>query len=335
MQSIEMGEGAGYRNPLILDIDETYMNLEKIDLNLLVVFNHLMVEKRVSAVARKLGLTQPTVSSSLNRLRKLLNDELFVRTAKGMEPTAFALHIAEPIAYALSSIQQTLSEQEKFDPARSTRRFTIWLNDIGEINFLPQLLHVFRRLAPGISISTLRSAVNTLQEAMESGEVDVAMGLLPQLKAGYFQRRLFKQRYVCMFRAGHPLDKGSITVEEFCAAEHLVVMPPASGHAQVNESIERRGYRRKVRLVVPHYVPVGHILSQGLDLIATVPESYARQCVEPFGMTYVDHPLDLPAIVINVFWHAKFHRDPANKWLRTVIFDTFSDNGGVHNLHLP
>jgi DNA-binding transcriptional LysR family regulator len=247
-----------------------------------------------------------------------------------MEPTPFALQLAEPIAYALSTIHGTLNDRTTFDPTRSTRTFALGLSDIGEINFLPKLMNRLHELAPSISVSTLRNTSSNLQDAMEAGHVDLAMGLLPQLKTGYFQRRLFKQRYVCMFRKGHALDKGKISLEEYCAAEHLVVVPPASGHAEVNESIERKGIHRNIRLTVPHYVAVGHILATpGNDLVTTVPESYARQCESLFGLTYVDHPLALPQIDINLFWHAKYHKEPGNKWLRTVIFEIFSDSENV------
>lgn len=303
------------------------MDLKDIDLNLLVVFNQLLMEKRVSSVATTLGLTQPAVSNALKRLRNLLGDELFLRTPRGMEPTPLALQLAEPIAYALSTIHSTLNHRTVFNPATSNRKFTLGLSDIGEINFLPRLMTALNRQGPNLSVSTLRNTGVDLQDEMENGQVDLAVGMLPQLKAGYFQRRLFKQRYVCMFRKGHPLDKGHITLEEFSAAGHLVVVPPGSGHAKVNDSIDRKGIRRNVRLTVPHYVAVGHILAHDCNgMIATVPESYARQCVEPFDLTYVDHPVPLPEIGVNIFWHAKFHREPGNQWLRSVIFDTFSDS---------
>lgn len=303
------------------------MKLSEIDLNLLVVFNHLLAERRVSTVAEIMGRSQPAISSALNRLRHLMGDELFVRTSRGMEPTAHALYIAESIAYALGTIESAINEQETFDPLTDTRRFTLGLSDIGEINLLPQFMRRLKTLAPKISISTLRDNTSSLQENMESGHVDIAVGMLPQLKTGYFQRRLFKQRYVCMFKRGHILERASQPLEAFAAAEHLVVAPPESGHAEVNDWIERAGIRRNARLTVPHYAAVGPILAQEDAMIATVPESYARQCQEPFGLSYVEHPLALPEIDVNVFWHAKFHRQPSNKWLRTVMFQTFSATG--------
>ena len=300
------------------------MELQDIDLNLLVLFNQLLVERRVSKVADNLGLTQPAVSNSLARLRKLLGDELFLRTPSGMEPTPFAEQLAESVTYALGMIHSALNQRSTFDPKRSTRSFTIGMTDIGEIYFLPTLMDKLGQQAPGISLSTVRNTAVNLKDEMEAGKVDLAIGLLPQLKAGFFQRRLFHQRYVCLFRQGHKLDKRKISMSEFSAAEHLVVVSPGTGHGKVDELLERSGIERRVRLTVPHYVAIGHIL-QATDLVATVPERLAQRMTAPFGLTYVTHPAKLPDMAINVFWHAKFHRTPDNQWLRTLVFDSFVD----------
>lgn len=300
------------------------MELHHIDLNLLVLFNQLLVERRVSKVADNLGLTQPAVSNSLARLRKLLGDELFLRTPTGMQPTPFAEQLAEPVTYALGMIHGALNQRSTFDPRRSTRSFTIGMTDIGEIYFLPTLMDKLGQQAPGISLSTVRNTAVNLKDEMEAGKVDLAIGLLPQLKAGFFQRRLFHQRYVCLFRQGHKLDKRKISMSEFSAAEHLVVVSPGTGHGKVDELLERSGIERRVRLTVPHYVAIGHIL-QATDLVATVPERLAQRMTAPFGLTYVTHPAKLPDMAINVFWHAKFHRTPDNQWLRTLVFDSFVD----------
>lgn len=300
------------------------MDLKDIDLNLLLVFHKLLMERRVSAVAEKLELSQPAVSNALNRLRRLLGDELFLRTSKGMEPTPYAAQLAEPIAYALGTIHNSLNQRTTFDPATSNRKFTLGITDIGEIYFLPRLMDRLARIAPEVSVSTVRNTAVNLRDEMESGHVDLAMGLLPQLKSGFFQRRLFRQHYVCMFREGHALDKRKLTLKEFSEAEHVVVVAAGTGHAKVDESLQKKGIRRNIKLTVPHFVAVGHILATS-DMIATVPERYATECVKPFRLKYVSHPVPLPEIGINVFWHAKYHREPGNQWLRGVVFDIFSD----------
>ena len=300
------------------------MELEDIDLNLLVVFERLHAERSVSRTAEALGLTQPAVSNALARLRKLMGDELFLRTRAGMAPTPFAEQLAESVTYALGMIHGALNLRATFDPATSSRPFVVGMTDIGEIYFLPTLMQALRRHAPGVTISTVRSTTVNLRDELESGHVDLAIGLLPQLKGGFFQRRLFSQRYVCLLRKGHPLDKRRISLAEFSAAEHLLVVSEGTGHGKVDEILKRSGIERRVPLTVPHFVAIGHIL-QATDLVATVPERLAQRMVEPFSLATVPHPAPLPAVAINVFWHAKYHKLPANQWLRRLVFDEFSN----------
>ena len=300
------------------------MELHELDLNLLVVFNQLLVERRVSKVAENLGISQPAVSNSLAKMRKLFGDELFLRTPKGMEPTPFADQLAESVSYALAMIHSGVNQRTTFEPSTAQRAFTIGMTDVGEIYFLPDLIERLRHEAPGVTLSTVRNAAINLKDELESGKVDLAIGLLPQLKAGFFQRRLFMQSYVCLMRRGHRLDKRRLSLAEFSAAEHLVVISAGTGHGKVDELLLRSGVERSVRLTVPHYVGVGHIL-RGSDLIATVPERLANRLIEPFGLAKVPHPAKLPDVAINVFWHAKYHRAPASRWLRGVVFELFGD----------
>jgi DNA-binding transcriptional LysR family regulator len=298
------------------------VDLHELELNLLVVFDQLLVERRVSKVAENLGLTQPAVSNSLARLRRLFDDELFLRTPNGMQPTPHAEQLAESVSQALALIHSGINRRSSFEPARVQRSMTIGMTDIGEIYFLPALIERLRREAPGIALSTVRNTAVNLKEAMEAGQVDLAIGLLPQLKAGFFQRRLFQQSYVCLMRKGHKLDKKKISLAEFRSVEHLVVVAAGTGHGKVDELLRRRGIVRAVRLTVPHFVSVGHIL-QRTDLVATVPQRLADRLIEPFGLVQVPHPARLPQVAIHVFWHAKVHRAPANQWLRGLVFELF------------
>ena len=304
------------------------MELKDIDLNLLVVFNQLLIERKVSKVAENLGLGQPAVSNALARLRKLFGDELFLRTSSGMQPTPFADQLAESIGYALGMIHGAVNARSSFDPASSKRSFSIGMTDIGEIYFLPQLMRRMHEIAPEVSISTVRNTAVNLKDAMEAGHVDMAIGLLPQLKGGFFQRRLFVQQYMCMFRRGHALDKKRLLKSDFFAAEHVAVVSAGTGHGQIDEILDNSSPQRRVKLKVPHFVAIGHIL-QSTDLIATVPERLAERMAKPFDLRYLPHPVKLPQISINIFWHAKYHKDPANQWLRSLIVELHADQGAA------
>ena len=201
------------------------------------------------------------------------------------------------------------------------------MTDIGEIVFLPGLVERLGRDAPGITLTTVRNTAVNLRDDMATGKVDLAIGLLPQLQAGFFQRRLFLQRYVCLFRTGHAFDRRAPGPADYRAADHLVVVAAGTGHGQVDDWLRRAGIERRVRLSVPHFVGVGHLL-QDTDLVATVPERLAQRLAGPFGLRWCPPPVRLPEVAIKLFWHGRLHRSPANQWLRSLVFDLFADEQG-------
>lgn len=301
------------------------MNLRDLDLNLLVVLERLLAERSVSGAAGALGLSQPAVSNALRRLRGALGDDLMVRTPRGMEPTPFARSLAEPLNAALATLAGALERRDSFDPASSRRAFRIAMTDIGEIYFMPVLVRTLSEAAPGVTVSTVRASAAALKEEMIDGSVDLAVGLLPELKAGFFQRRLFTQRYVCLMRRGHPLARRPLTVERFAAAEHVMVVSQGTGHGAVDELMQRQGIARRVRLTVPHFVAVGHIVAAS-DLLATVPQKLAERLTAPFGLVSQPHPVPLPPITLHLFWHSLRHRDPGIRWLRQRFIEAFAED---------
>nr|AZI70968.1 LysR family transcriptional regulator [Marinobacter maroccanus]AZI70990.1 LysR family transcriptional regulator [Marinobacter maroccanus] len=300
------------------------MELNDLDLNLLLVFNQMLVDGRVSTASENLGLTQPAVSNALKRLRTALKDDLFVRTNQGMEPTPYAAQLAEPVAQAMHTLREALHYQGGFDPLTSERTFTLAMTDIGEIYFIPRLMDALARHAPKCTISTVRDNSVSLMQALQGGTVDLAVGLLPNLQAGFFQRRLFDNRYVCLCRKNHPVTREPLTLERFCTYGHIRVIAAGTGHDGADAQMSRAGIQRDIRLEVPHFLAVAHIL-QRTELLATVPEVFADCCLEPFGLSVLPHPVSLPEIPINLFWHAKYNKDPANIWLRQLMFELFSD----------
>lgn len=299
------------------------MNLRDLDLNLLLVLHQLLIDRQVSSAADHLGLTQPAMSNALKRLRTTLNDELFVRSGRSMQPTPYAEQLAQPVAQAIALLHQALQRPAVFDPACSQRRFTVAMTDIGEIYFMPRLIDTLLQRAPGLSVTTVRSDAQ-LSEALASGAVDLAVGLQPNLQSGFYQRRLFVHRYVVLCRHDHPLTREPMTAQAYCRHAHVHVAAASTGHGQIEQHLRRVGLQRDIRLEVPHFVAVGHILKSS-DLVATVPERFASTCLEPFGLVALPLPVALPEIPINLFWHARFHKEPANQWFRDLLFELFSD----------
>jgi DNA-binding transcriptional LysR family regulator len=308
-----------------------------LDLNLLRVLDVLMQERRVATAAQRLQLSQPAVSNALARLRKALGDELLTRAPYGMEPTEFAKSLHASLRPALASIEQSLQLKTAFDPAKSLWHARIAMTDIGEIVFLPKLLIHAQQSAPGLTLETLRDnqatsfaqgSMGGITTAMAEGKVDLAIGWLPDVTEGLYQRKLFSQRYACIARAGHPMlagKKPKLTEEKFLSAEHIAVRAEGTGHAKADALLAtlKKGQQRKVRLRVPNFLSVPHIVSQ-TDLLATVPEKLAEEWATRFGLQVFPHPLSMPAFELKMFWHRRVHTDPANQWLRALIVEFFA-----------
>lgn len=294
-----------------------------IDLNLLVVFQEVFQERQISSVAKKLSLSQPAVSNALARLRKSFDDELFVRTAAGMQPTPLAQQLAEPIASALANIGQALNRQDSFDPASSKRHFTLAMSDVGELYFMPKLVQLCRQFAPQLQLSSWRATSLDLKTEMETGKIDLAIGAFEGVSEALYQRRLFTQDYVCLFRREHPLAAASISSKDFLAAQHLIVASTESPYDKINQLLEKAGIQAASHFSVPHFVAVPYIVSTN-DLLVTVPEKLAESAALPFNLQYVKTPLRLPTLQTNVFWHRRFNQDQGNQWLRNFIAEHFA-----------
>lgn len=299
------------------------MQLEDIDLNLLLVFDELRRQRQVSATATALGMSQPGVSNALNRMRRLLEDELFLRTPGGMSPTPYAEQIATPIAEALATLRQAFATRAHFDPQTSDAAFTVALTDVGEIYFLADLMRELSGLAPRGLLSTRRSSDIDLKAAMERGDVDLALGFFPDLKTGFMQRRLFDQAYVCLMRADHPLLRGILSLEQFEAADQVHVQASSTGHGLIDEHLARAGIQRRIRLQVPTFMALAPVL-QSTHMMAVVPERFALKVAPAFGLQACACPVELPRSAIHAIWHLQKHRDPASRWLRELVVRLFA-----------
>ena len=300
------------------------IDIRNIDLNLLVIFHEVYRERQISLAARRLHLTQSAVSNALARLRRTFDDELFVRTAQGMQPTPFAEQLADPVAGALASIAEAVNAPQAFDAATSARHFRLAMTDVGEVYFMPVLIELLRRRAPGVQVSTVRAGAIDLQTEMAAGRVDLAIGAFDDVPASLYQRRLFEQEYVTMFRQGHALGRGTPTLERFLAAEHLVVASSESPYDRINLLLEEAGVRAATTFQVPHFTAVPYIVGSS-DLVVTVPEKLAQRAAAPFQLSYVRPPLALPTLQTRLFWHRRYSQDAGNQWLRNLVAETFAE----------
>ena len=294
------------------------MNISRIDLNLLVTLEALIAESSVSRAALRLHLSQPAVSNALSRLRHAFGDPLLVKTGRGMTPTPRALDLVVPIREALAKIERSLSV-EAFDPQRATGTITIGATDYVEFVLLPRLLAAVQRNAPHLRISVLSLADTNLQQALDSGRMDMAIGYFPSATGNMHLRRIFDERYVCVVRKAHPGFRRRPTVKEFAGASHLVVSPQGGGFVgPVDGALARRGLKRRVAVSMPHFMTVPHVIAQS-DLVVTLTERVARAFCGLMPLRMFKPPVAVSGFSISALWHERTHHDLANRWLRDEV----------------
>ena len=299
------------------------MNVSGLDLNLLRAFDAVLRDGSVTAAGERLGLSQPAMSNALSRLRRLLDDPLFMRTPRGMRPTPFAQRLAAPVQQALDLIRTGLSQQAGFDPKTSDRVFRLQLTDVGEIVFLPPLLARLKRDAPGVGIEVEQRRQEDVGDALAAGEIDLAVGFLPELFGGVVQRRLFRDQYVCLVRADHPAVGARLTLARFLDASHVLVSAEGSPHQIVEQTLRARGLRRRIALRVPHFMVIPMILAR-TDYMVIVPKGFV-QAMTPLGrFKSLRLPVDIPQLDVKVHWHERFDQDPGIAWLRGVLVELYA-----------
>ena len=301
----------------------TPVNVQEVDLNLLRVFDAVLRDRGVTAAARRLDLTQPAVSNALARLRALFDDALFVRTSAGMDATPFARELAGPVRQALALLESALAHGPGFDPATSTRAFRFYMSDLGQIEFLPPLVERALKLAPLVRLEAVALEVEDIAEALGAGTLDLAVGFLPGLGPPVRRQPLFRDPYVCLMRAGHPLAQEKLTRKAFLAASHALVSY-RGGHRVIEEAFERAGLARRIALRVPHFTVVPMVLERS-DLILTLPARVARVFERREGLKSLPIPLPIPPAEVAAHWHERFEADPGGRWLREQVAALFRE----------
>jgi len=299
------------------------MHIEKLDLNLLRLFDAVFRARSVSRAAEALGLTQPAASHGLTRLRLLLGDALFTRTPGGVAPTPRAERLAVPVQAALAMLQQALAEPERFDPATSRKLFRIHMSDIGEGRFLPALMARLRELAPGVRVETMPLATADIAAALDGGRVDFAFGFLPRVKDTQ-RAQLLKDRYIVLLRQGHPFAKRRRSGQALLEALHELDYVAVRTHADTLRILQLLNLEDRVRLTTEHFMVLPAIV-RATDLAVVMPRNIARGFAEAGGYAIVEPPFPLRDFTVALHWSKRFEADPANRWLRQVIAALFSE----------
>jgi DNA-binding transcriptional LysR family regulator len=304
----------------------TVTNFRNFDLNLLLVLDGVLREGTLSNAAKALNVSQPTISSSLAKLREILQDELFVRSGNGMQPTPRALALKEPIQRVLAAVKGEILDTVSFDPATEIRPYTVATSDIGETLLLPRVVARLAQDAPSVNLRSTVVGPRHLEDALEAGEVDLAIGYFPDLaRPTTMQQTLFKHGFACLARAGHPLIKNGLTLEAFLEAHHVVVTLEGSSQELFEDALARRGFERRCVLRIPHVMSVPFVVAR-TDLIATVPRAVAAFFSGLVNLQVLDPPIHVPEFAVKQYWHRRFHHDARVAWLRTMISELYQNS---------
>jgi DNA-binding transcriptional LysR family regulator len=291
------------------------LDLRRLDANLLVACDVLLTEQSVTRAARRLFVTQPAMSQTLGRLRELFADPLLVRQGSKMVLTPLALGLAAPLKKALADLQSALERRPSFEPARATKGFVVATTDyVGAVLF-PALVRLCRREAPGVDLEVRWVEVARYAEALERGEYDLAVTALGP-EAGCGREELFRDRYACLVREGHPLTRRP-DLATFAASPHALMSPRGGGPGIVDEALARLDRRRRVMVRAPSFA-LGASMLRESDLIMTVPRRLARLYAGA-GLAAVDPPVELPDLTIAQAWHLRNEADAASRWLRGAV----------------
>jgi DNA-binding transcriptional LysR family regulator len=302
----------------------TPMHMGSLHLNQLRLVDALTRNSNLSEAAEEIGLTQSAASHALARLREELQDPIFIRTSEGMRPTPYGIRLAASVRSALASLRAGLDRHAEFLPDTSTRTFNVIMSDVSQMLYLPRLLARLSAEAPGVTLRVHPVPSKAPHLILESGGVDLAVGAFTRLIAGCRQKRLYREHYVCVVRRDHPQFEQGMTAEAFCSVPQALVDPKGYVHERLDRWLAQQKVHRIAKLYVPYFLSLPLVIARS-DLLAIMASRVAQTYAEMVPLKIMPPPTKLPAYDTKLFWHERFHQDPANRWLRSLYLDLFSD----------
>lgn len=298
------------------------MNLKAIDIKLLVVFDAIVRERSVTRAAQYVGMSQPAVSSALNRLRHMLDDDLFVRVAGGVRPTPRAQELALPIHDILMQLQSAFDPVE-FDPETAARTFRIATSDHCAILILPELQARLRELYPGIQLRVRPKRDHMVVSQLDAGEIDFAIGIMDDLPSRVRRVMLFHDSYVCVMRPTHPLAGSTISLENFLATEHIAMTHAGEASQLFDGRLGKHRMERNIAMTINQSL-LGPMILWRSDLIMTTFSHLVSRVPAFDGLHVVPVPIEMSASEICLAWPNSLGKHPAYVWLQQQIVDICS-----------
>ena len=295
------------------------MNLKETDLNLFIAFDVIYTEKNLTKAGQVLGITQPAVSNALSRLRELFGDDLFIRTSKGMIPTPVANQIIKDVRSALSLIQNTISESEKFDPSVAEMIFKISIGDSSEYRLLPLLIKELAEVAPRIKVETYLTPRKDAPRELASGTIDFSIDPPVHSDPHLRHEKIYEEDYVMIVRKDHPiLDLKEITIEDYLKLSHIHISNRKTGLGHVDMALYRLGLSRDISLRAQHFLVAPYIVEQS-DLAITTTKGFAVDR----DLAWRELPFDIEPLVLHLYWHEAKDSDPSSKWMKDLMLKTY------------
>ena len=304
-------------------------NFRTLDLNLLRVFDEVMAERSLTRAARNLSLTQPAVSNALRRLRETLGDELVQRSGQGMAPTPRALSIWPAVRDALHQLQESLTPST-FEPATATSTFVLAMADATAAELMPGLIDILEREARGVAMRVVPLTTRDPRRLLDEQNADLAVGHFPPVLAdltaraqageavGFSHFRLYDGEYVCVMRKGHPLAKGSLTLDRFCAARHMLVSFSGRPFGFIDESLASMGRKRQVVLTVNQFFTAGRVVANS-NLLTVLPRHFVSVTGIADQLVLRPLPFDVAPVHVDAVWHQRSEQEGAQRWLRQAV----------------
>jgi DNA-binding transcriptional LysR family regulator len=293
------------------------VKLSVIDLNLLVVFDALMLERNVTRAARRLALSQPALSHALSRLRHMLKDELFIRSPKGMIPTPRAEQLASPVRRALDELQRSL-EPPQFDPSSATRSFRVAADNYAAIVLVAAVAMQIAKLAPGVTLDFCPSGTLNIYDLLDRGQLDLAIGPMSEQGERFAQQQVLEDRFVAVLRRSHKVaGVRKLTLEMFAALPHLEISSSLHATDFIDRALSRNKLTRKIAFHAP-FLSAGRILA-GSDAVAALPRRVAHELAGYRLFAFHELPFTSPVVATTMIWPRWLDNEPAHRWLRDTI----------------
>lgn len=280
-----------------------HVHLARLDLNLLVALDALLTERSVTRAAGRIGISQSAMSHALGRLRATFSDELLTRGPDGMRPTPRALALIEPMQSVLAQIQQITAPPAAFDPANADITFTLGIPDSTEVLLMPNLIAHLQAKAPGVKLLLHTVDRNRILDDLDSGRVDLGIGVFEQGQTHHKRRILNKESYLCLFNADLVGLTPPISLDDYLRFPHLLTSLVESAHGVVDDALAKIGRKRVIALTSPRFAVMPFVVRQA-PVIATMHSRLARFFADSMGLTVSPAPVDLPDVSISMIWHA-------------------------------